>query len=363
MARAGILAAIAALLLGAAATGAAQAEPFKLKGDPKPAYVMFTVVNDGGWTQAHDEARLRIEKALGIKIPYTEKIREVASEIRPVVERFIDRGNNIIIGTAFGYSDTFKELSEKYPDVAFLNAAGTTNGPNLQSFYGRTYESHYLCGMVAGAMTKSNKLGFVAAHPIPIVNWAVNAYALGAQRTNPNATVNVIFNGSWYDPVKERDATKALAEQGVDVVGIHVDTPAALVAAQELGIYGTGHHRDMTEFAPKATLCSSVWVWDVWLTPTIKKIAAGTWEPDPYGAFLGIKDGGTDIACCNAVVPKEVVDKVMAARQEIIDGHHVFTGPIVDQDGNVKVAEGKTPSDADMWSMDYLVKGVVGSLK
>ena len=132
----------------------------------------------------------------------------------------------MIIGSAFGYSDTFKDLAKEYPKVAFVNAAGTTNGANLESFYGRTYEGHYLCGMVAGAMTKTGKLGFVAAHPIGIVNWAVNGYLLGARQTNPNATVNVVYVGTWNDPVKERAAALALIEQGIDVLGINVDTPA-----------------------------------------------------------------------------------------------------------------------------------------
>jgi basic membrane lipoprotein Med (substrate-binding protein (PBP1-ABC) superfamily) len=124
-----------------------------------------------------------MEDQLGMKIAHVEKIPEIATEIRPAVQKFIKRGKNIIVGTAFGYSDTFKELAEEYPDVAFLNAAGTTNNEkNLVSFYGRTYESQYLCGMVAGAMTKSNKIGFVAANPFGLVNWTVNAYLLCAQK-------------------------------------------------------------------------------------------------------------------------------------------------------------------------------------
>ncbi len=353
----------AALAIGAAAT-TASAQGFTLEGDPQVAWVYFNVRDDGGWVQALEEARVRMEEALGIEIPFTEKVPEVASDIRPVVERYIQRGTNIILGSAFGYSDAFLELSEEYPEVAFLNPAGTTNGPNLQSFYGRTYESQYLCGMVAGAMTETNKLGFVAAYPLGLVTWTVNAYLLGARKVNPDATVTVVYTGSWYDPVQERAATQALIEQGIDVVGQHVDTPTPQVVAQENGVYGTGHHRDMSEFAPEATLCSSAWVWDRYLTPEIEKIVAGGWETAPYGAFLGIADGGTDIACCNDAVPQDVVDMVMAEREKIVNGEmHVFDGPIMNQAGEEVVAAGAFPDDGALWGMDYLVDGVIGSLE
>lgn len=347
----------AALLAGMGT--AALADGFSLPDKPKVAFIYFNAKNDGGWTQAFDEARPKIEKALDLKIPYVENVPEDAAQIKPPAEKFIQRGYNIVIGTAFGYSDAFKDLSEKYPKVVFLNAAGTTNGPNLESFYGRTYESQYLCGMAAGAMSKSGKLGFVAAHPFGVVNWTINAYELGAKQMNPNATLTVIYTGAWNDPVKERAAAEALIDQGIDVIGEHVDTPTVAVVAQERGIYATGHHRDMRQFAPKASLCSSVWTWDKFLTPEIKKIAAGNWQPSPYGAFPGIRDGGTDIACCNSVVPKAAVEKIMAERAAIIAGKQVYAGPLSDREGKERVAAGKVLSDADLWKMDWFVKGVI----
>lgn len=332
---------------------------FKLNGPTKIALVIFSQKNDGGWSQALDEARQRMEKELNVKIPVVENVPENATAIRPAVELLIQRGFNIIIGSAFGYSDTFKELAEKYPNVAFLNPAGTTNGPNLESFYGRTYESQYLCGMAAAGASKTGKLGFVAANPFGLVNWTVNAYELGAKQINPNATVTAVFTGAWNDPVKERAATEALIEQGADVIGQHVDTPTPQVVAQEKGVYATGHHRDLAEFAPKATICSSMWVWDRFLIPEIKKIEAGTWNPGPYGAFLSIKEGGTDIACCGAAVPKDVADKIKAARQEIIDGKlQVYAGPLKDRDGKERIAAGAVLGDADLWNMDWYVAGV-----
>ncbi len=350
--------ALSASLLACLAAGAANAGSFKLKGEPSAAMIIFSQKNDGGWSQALDEARMKAEKALGMRIPVVENVPENATAIRPAVELFIDRGANIILGSAFGYSDTFKELSEKYPDVAFLNPAGITNGDNLLSYYGRTYESQYLCGMAAGAVSKSGKLGFVAANPFGLVNWTVNAYLLGARQSNPKATVTVVFTGAWNDPVKERAAAEALIEQGIDVIGQHVDTPTPQIVAKEKGIFGTGHHRDLSEFS-SATQCSSIWVWDRFLVPQIKNIAAGEWESSPYGAFLSIKDGGTDIACCGSAVSDEVKAKIMAERQAIIDGKHVFAGPLSDREGKERVKAGQVLGDADLWKMDWFVSGVI----
>ena len=350
--------AIAVALAVGGLAGVATASEFKLDGDPKPAMIIFSQKNDGGWSQALDEARQKLEASLDMRIPVVENIPENATSIRPAVELFIDRGHNIILGSAFGYSDTFKELAEKYPNVLFLNPAGITNGPNLKSYYGRTYESQYLCGMVAGAISKTGKLGFVAANPFGLVNWTVNAYALGAQAMNPDATVTAIYTGAWNDPVKERAAAEALVEQGVDVIGQHVDTPTPQIVAKEKGIYGTGHHRDLSEFSD-ATQCSSIWVWDRFLGPEIKKIAAGEFEPNDYGAFLSIAQGGADIACCGDAVSEADKAKIMDARQAIVDGRHVFEGPLSDRDGKERVAAGAVLGDGDLWNMDWFVDGVI----
>jgi basic membrane lipoprotein Med (substrate-binding protein (PBP1-ABC) superfamily) len=353
-------AAAAAVAYSSAAWTTASAAVFKLDGPPKPALILFGPKNDGGWSQSFEEALPALEKIVGAKIPVVDKVPEDSSAITPPAERFIQRGYNVIIGTAFGYSDTFKKLSEKYPKVAFLDASGIVNGPNLESFYGRTYQSQYLCGMAAAAASKTGKLGFVAANPLPVVNWTINAYELGAQKINPKATLTVVFTGAWNDPVKERAATTALIDQGADVIGQHVDTPTPQIVAQERGVYGTGHHRDLSEFAPKATQCSSVWTWAKFLGPTLQEMKAGTWSPPPYGAFPGIKQGGTDIACCGKAVSAADKKKIMSARQDIIDGTHpIYSGPMSDRDGKLRIPAGKVIADGDLWKMDWFVPGVI----
>lgn len=350
--------ACAALMFSCA--GAALADDgFTLKSDPKIAMILFGPRNDGGWTQAFETARVQMEKELGQKIQFVEQVPESASAIKPAVERFIARGANIVIGTAFGYSDTFKELAEKYPDVAFLNGSGTTNGRNLESFYGRSYETHYLCGMAAGAMSKSGKLGFVAANPFGVVNWTVNAYEMGAKQMNPKATTTVIYTGAWNDPVKERAAAMALIDQGADVIGQHVDTPTPQIVAQERGVYATGHHRDLSQFAPKATICSAVWTWDRFLVPEVKKIIAGGWKPSPYGAFMNMAEGGGDIAFGQVELPAEAKAKIEAERKAILEGKQIYAGPLSDRDGKERVAAGEVLSDPALWQMDWYVDGVI----
>lgn len=354
----GTLCAVAAC--GLVNTAVAADEGLTLKGPAKIAMLYISPRNDGGWTQAFDEARIRLEEELDHKIQYVESVPETASAIRPTVERLIQRGSNIIIGTAFGYSDTFKELADKYPEVAFLNGSGTTNTANLQSFYGRTYESQYLCGMAAGAASTSGKLGFVAANPFGQVNWTINAFAMGAQEINPDATVTVIYTGAWNDPVKERAAATALIDRGADVIGQHVDSPTPQIVAQERGVHGTGHHRDMSEFAPAATICSSVWVWDRFLVNELKSIMAGNWKPDQNGQLLSMEEGGTDVACCGEAVSEDHRAKIMAARDELLSGEKlIYAGPLADRSGNERVAEGESLSDGDLWSMEWFVKGVI----
>ena len=352
----GTLCAAVALGMGSLA----QAEGLTLKGPAKIAMVYISPRNDGGWTQAFDEARVKLEKELDQKIQFVESVPENAAAITPVVDRLIARGANIIVGTAFGYSDTFLNLAKKYPDVAFLNGSGTTNAPNLESFYGRTYESQYLCGMAAGAASRSGKLGFVAANPFGQVNWTINAYELGARQINPDATVTVIYTGAWNDPVKERAATMALIDNGADVIGQHVDSPTPQIVAQERGVHGTGYHRDLSEFAPKATICSSKWVWDRFLAPELKKVMAGNWTPTPNGALLSMEQGGTDISLTgDAVISAEHRQRIEAERAQLLAGKKIlYSGPMADRDGKERIAAGQSMPDPDLWKMDWFVQGV-----
>jgi len=342
--------------------GAAHAA-FTLEGKPKIAFIFLGPVNDGGWTESHDIARRKLEKQLGVDITYTENIPEETTKVRQAIDLYVQRGYNIIIGTSYGYGDAFLEASKEYPHVAFLNAAGDTNSRNLESFYVRTYQGWYLAGMIAGAMTKTDKLGMLGGFPLALVNWDINGFARGVQATNPNATVSSIFVNTWYDPVKEGQMAEALLEQGVDVVATDLSAASALTAAEKQSKYSVGFQIDMSPHAPKYHLTSVVFHWEKFLAPTINKIINGTWEPSKYGAFVGLKTGVIGLSPINDKAPQSVIDKVEKAKQAMIDGTlSPFAGPVRKQDGSLVVDKGQSMTDDQLWSMDYFVKGVRGTM-
>jgi basic membrane protein A and related proteins len=348
--------AIAIVYAATSVSGAVSAD-----GAPKPVFLYAGPKDDAGWHQSVDHARTKLESALQVTIPYVET--RVESDIRTLTENFIHQGHNIIVGDSAKYSTAFKDLAEKYAHVAFINISDDIGDapqrPNLQSVYGRSYESQYLCGVVAGATSKKANIGFIALRSSPIVNWEINGYALGVRRANPDATVHVVFTGE-ASSAKERAAASALIDRGADVLGQSVDGPAPQIVAQERGVFATGHAVDLHELAPKSALCASIWVWDKYLTPEIKKIADGNWQADPNSVLLGQTRGGVDIACCSKELPEQELAKLLDERDRIIiSGKQVFAGPLVDGEDKERVPAGGVLSDAELRAMDWYVKGVV----
>jgi basic membrane protein A and related proteins len=191
------------------------------------------------------------------------------------------------------------------------------------------------------------------------VNWEINGYALGVLRTKPDATLHVVFIDE-DSPAKQRADATALIDRGADVLGQSVDGPTPQIVAQERGVFATGHAVDLHEVAPKSALCASIWVWDRYLSPEIKKIAAGNWQADPNNLLLGQTQGGVDIACCS----KELTETAMATLLDVRDGiiiskKQVFAGPLMDNDNRERVPAGGVLSEAALRTMDWYVKGVV----
>lgn len=349
-----------ALVFGASAVlGTAPA----LAADPlKVAFVYVGPVGDAGWTYAHDQARLALEKQFGAKIKTTfvESVPEGAGAERVIRQLAVD-GNKLIFTTSFGYMEPTLKVAKSFPKVLFEHATGFKRAANLATYQARFYEGAYLLGVVAGGMTKSNTLGVVASFPIPEVVRNINAYTLGAQSVNPKIKTKVIWVNSWYDPGKERQAAETLMAQGADVLSQNTDSPAVLQAAQEKGKFAFGWDSDMLKFAPKSHLTANTYNWAPYYSMRIQAALDGKWKSED--TIWGIKEGLVVMSPLNAAVDSASAKAFEAKKKAIAEGKfEPFQGPLKDQAGAVKVAAGATLPMKDIMSMNWYVTGVEGSI-
>ena len=242
---------------------------------------------------------------------------------------------------------------ENYPDVAFQHATGFMISDNVGNYFGAAEEGRYLSGMAAGAATKSNLIGYVAAFPIPEVLRGINAFTLGAQEVNPDVEVQVVWTSTWFDPPVEGDAAQALLDAGADVIAMHQDSSAPGLAAEAAGAKWVGYNTDMNEFAPEAWLTAAIWNWGPYYLATAEAVIDGTWAPDFfYGDMAG---GMVDIAAYGSSVSAETAALIDERKAQIIDGSFsVFSDPIAGQDGVEREL-------GDIFTMDFFVEGVIGS--
>lgn len=328
----------------------------------KAAFVYIGPTSDHGWTYAHDQGRIKAEKALGdkYKTSYIENVPETADAER-VIRNLAQQGNKVIFATSFGYMNAVEKVSKQFPNTVFMHATGYKQGKNMGVYDVRTYEGAYMLGVVAGQKSKNNVLGVVASFPIPEVVRNINAFTLGAQSTNPKITTKVIWVNSWFNPGKERDAALALIAQGADVLMQNTDSPAVVQAAEQKGVYAFGWDSDMSKFGPKAHLAASVLHWEKIYTPTMTQVSNKTWKPSAI--WYGVKQKAVDIENFGPAVTPEIKAKAIAARDGILKGTvHPFAGPLFKQDGSQIIAKGKTLDDATLSKMNYYVKGVEGVL-
>ncbi len=326
----------------------------------KAAFIYVSPVGDAGWTLAHDKARLVVDELPYVETAYTEAVPEGA-EAERTLNQYVRDGYNLIFTTSFGYMDPTINVAATSPDVTFMHCSGFKTAPNVGTYFGRMYQPRYLTGMIAAKMSKSNVLGYVAAHPIPEVIRGLNAFALGAQSVNPKIKVHVVWTQTWYDPAKEREAAESLLDVGADVIAQHQDTPAPQQAAEKRGRYSIGYNSDMSSFAPAAHLTAPIWHWEVVYNKVVEQVHTGTWTSSQY--WGGLADGVVGLSPYSDLVPQDVRDLVEAKKAAIVSGAwDVFTGPINNQAGELWVPEGEVMSDGDMLGMTKLVEGVVGTI-
>jgi len=243
-----------------------------------------------------------------------------------------------------------------------VHATGYQMGKNMGLVNARFYEGRYLTGVIAGEMSKSNVLGYVAAFPIPEVLQGINAFIKGARSVNPKAELRVIWVNSWYDPGKEREAALTLISQGADIVTHHTDSTAVVQAAEEKGKYAFGYHSDMSKYGPNAHLTAATHHWGDYYVKIVKEVQAGTWKPS--SVWGGYKEGMIKLAPLNKkVISDELADRIRAMEMEMTRGSfHPFTGPVVDQGGKTIVAEGEILTDDQLNQMNYYLQGVVSKI-
>lgn len=323
-------------------------------------FVYVGPTGDHGWTYRHDEGRKALEAIEGVKTTFVESVAEGADAER-VIRKLASAGNDMIFTTSFGYMNPTLKVAKAFPKVKFEHATGYKRADNVGTYSGRFYEGRAIIGDMAGHMTKSNIVGYIASVPIPEVVRGINAFTIAMRKVNPKAEVKVIWVNSWYDPGKEGDAAKTLIDQGADIITQHTDSPAPLQVAEQRGVYGFGQASDMASFAPKSQLTAIIDNWAPYYTARVKAAMDGTWESDD--TWDGIKAGMVEMAPYSDFVPEDVKASADAVKASIVEGTmHPFQGPIKNQAGEIVVKEGETLSDGDLLGMDWYVEGVQGSL-
>lgn len=319
---------------------------------------------DLGYNQAAYEGSQWLEKALAgrVEIIHAENIPETA-QVEAVEEQMIQQGAKVIFATSFGYSANTKNMAKKHPDVIFLHQGDLESLQNYGAYFGNIWQLEYASGIVAGKLTKSNKLGFIVAFPIPQTLLNVNAFQLGARSVNPNATTTYVQLNDWCDPARQAVAFKTLQDAGVDVITQHQDCTKTIVeAAERSGLLVTGYHFDGSGAAPNAWLTGAAWNWGPVYTELVAEILNGTYKANVL--FAGLEAGWVKLAPSGKKVPDDLKklaqDTVAGLRSGKIKP---FTGPIKDQSGAVRITQGVQPGDTDLQKIDWLVEGVTGSIR
>jgi basic membrane protein A and related proteins len=356
------------VLQGTAAVAFAGALPTRaMAKDTVIGFIYVGSRDDYGYNQAHAQGAAALKKLTGIKVVEEEKVPET-NAVEKTTESMINLdGATLIFPTSFGYySPHVTRMAAKYPKLRFEHCGGlwTDKDPkNAGSYFGYIDEAQYVSGIVAGYATKTGKLGFVAAKPIPQVLRNINAFTMGAKLANPNVALQVIFTGDWSMPVKEAEATNSLIDQGADVITCHVDGPKTVVEnASRRGAMVCGYHVNQATLAPKAYLTGAEWDWESLYPRFVKMFTAGETIPNFYRG--GLKEGLVKVSPYGSMVSEAARKHADDVKAKLTAGSYViFKGPLIDNKGKTVIAPGvaRGQTDPELEKMDYLVSGVVGA--
>ncbi len=323
----------------------------------KVGFIYVGPTGDHGWTYRHDIGRQDVEKHFGDKVE-TQFIESV--KYGPDAERAIRAmakgGADIIFATSFGYMEPMLKVAKEFPNVKFEHATGYKQSDNMASYGLRLYQARHVQGVIAGMMTKTNKICYVGAFPIPEVIREINTYYLGAKSVNPDVDIDIVWVNTWYDPGKEAEAAKVMIAEGCDMVAQHTDSPAPLQTAEKAGVLGFGQASNQYKFAPKAQLTATIDNWSPYYIAKVQAVIDGTWKTGDY--FGHMKDDVVQMAPFT-----NMPEDVKAFAQKIKDGitngkYFAFTGPIKDNTGKLQLKDGEIADDGHLNSMMYYVEGI-----
>lgn len=328
----------------------------------KVGFVYVGPIGDFGWSYEHNEGRLAVEEAFGDKVEttYVESVPEGADAERVLTQMALS-GHDIIFTTSFGYMDPTLAVAAKFPDIKFEHATGYKRDKNVSTYSARFYEGRAVIGTIAGRMTKTNKVGYIASFPIPEVIRGINSAYIHAKKVNPDVEFKIVWVYTWFDPAKEADAATAMIEQGVDVIMQHTDSPAAMTIAEEKGILAFGQASDMAQFGPNARLSSIIDNWGPYYVARVGAVMDGTWESTD--TWDGIAPGMVQIGAFSDKVPADVAAEAQAISDSISGGtYHPFTGPLNKQDGTVWLKDGEVADDGTLAGLGFYVEGIEGDV-
>jgi basic membrane protein A len=351
-----LAAALTALSL-AAGGAMAQDDPFKV------GFVYVGPIGDYGWTWTHDQGRLAVEEHFGdaVETVYAESVPEGADAERVITQMILD-GADMIFTTSFGYGEATNAAAGRFPDVYFEHATGyPREHPNVSTYSARFYQGRAVIGHIAGHMTESNIVGYIASYPIPEVIRGINSAYLHARAVNPDVEFRVIWAYTWFDPAAEADAAQALIDAGADVIMQHTDSTAPQTVAQEAGAISFGQASDMIQFAPLPRVASIMDNWGPYYIRRVGEAMEGTWEQSD--TWEGMPEGMVRIGEMSDAIPEEVRASATALMESMQSGeYHPFTGPINRQDGSVWLAEGEVAEDGPLAGMGFYVEGLTGEI-
>ena len=355
------LAATAAVALGVAGIaclGGVSKAAEKLK----VAWIYLGPVTDGGWNSAHYAGQLAVEKEFGDRVQ-TMKVENVpeSADAERVETQLAQQGAKLIFATSFGYMDPTLKTAKAFPKVKFEHCCGYKMAPNMGIYNIRFYQARTEFGTLAGMLTKTGIVGYIASVPIPEVIMGIDAFALAMRKVRPDAKIKVVWVNDWYNPGKEADAAKALMDQGADIITQHTDSPAGVQAAEARGVYSFGEASDMQKFGPTHLVTSLVDNWSVFYTANVKAVLDGTWKAE--NDWWGLEKNALIIPDVNKNLPEVIQKKGNEIREELRSGKiKPFAGPIYDQSGKEIIPAGKELTDEQIDSINYYVQGVEGEI-